>query len=79
MAKVPNEGQTMVEVTLRLPVSGEMLHQHVPTAEQKGGPYSADPDEWDGSDVFRLHDLDIVDPGEVELVNVSVGETTPDA
>lgn len=77
MAKVPAAGQTTVEVVLRIPVDGEMLAVHAEKAEERGGPYSRDPEEWDGSDVMRLPDLDIVDASEVELVRAEIVAEDP--
>lgn len=54
---------------MELGIDDGELEDHVPRAEDRGGPCTPIVAEWDASDVFRAADHGIVDPDESTLVS----------
>lgn len=51
-------------IEMDVQIDDDLLAEHVEESGRRGGPYSADPGEWDASDVFRMAERGILDPDE---------------
>lgn len=63
------------EFHVKVPVDTEALAGWVDEkSDLQGGPYSTDPSEWDGDDLFRAAERGIIDSGESEMTGYSSPE-----